>query len=180
MAAMMAHLFLLSLFLLCPVTAANSGEKNSKAQLHEVRAKELDSKWFARQSYFLLEVHGMQGQKLHEDLLPALQEVADSVKGRVTVGKASCKDDASLVAKLGADNGKMPALYLYRYGKILRKWEPVSSWVREGEDIQAGRVKEVSAEDIIEWLEERIEKNEKAERKEKKKQKKDAKSNADL
>merc|ERR1712083_1071133 len=68
-----------------------------------------------------------------------------------------------------------PSLYLYHKGKVIRKWEPVSSWVQKGEEFTQGEVKGVSAEDIVEWTEEHIEKFEKKERKAQKKKEKTTK-----
>merc|ERR1719291_1108742 len=147
---------------------AKEGGSKDAGQLITLTEKQLFSKWFFRQPYFLVEWHGHAGQKLHNDIVPALKEVAQELHGRARVGEHWVKGVTTGVqAKFGLDLGKFPSLHLFRQGEVIRKWEPVTSWVQKGEEFTQGEVKGVTAEDIVEWVQEHMEKAEKKAKKRK-------------
>mmetsp|Transcript_55076 Transcript_55076/g.131249 ORF Transcript_55076/g.131249 Transcript_55076/m.131249 type:complete len:176 (+) Transcript_55076:78-605(+) len=143
------------------VLAAGGGEP----LLLPLTKQQLHSKWFSKQETFLVEFHGHLGQKLHKDLLPALEQVAKELEGRAIVRTCDLREMKEGFEMHGLKDGKLPALLLFRKGEVIRRWEPVTSWVKEGPELEEGRVKEVSAEDIVEWVDEHVEKAKKKRKK---------------
>mmetsp|Transcript_8628 Transcript_8628/g.15508 ORF Transcript_8628/g.15508 Transcript_8628/m.15508 type:complete len:171 (-) Transcript_8628:134-646(-) len=145
--------------------------------LQPLTAQQLRSKWLARQEVFLIEFHGQWGQKLHTDLLPQMEEVVRQLEGRAIVRTCDVREIKEAVEQFNLDESKMPSLLLLSKGEVIRRWEPVASWVKEGEELEQGRVKDVVAEDIVEWVDEQVEK---AKRKKKGKRKTKEKADGDL
>mmetsp|Transcript_27249 Transcript_27249/g.62804 ORF Transcript_27249/g.62804 Transcript_27249/m.62804 type:complete len:172 (+) Transcript_27249:76-591(+) len=155
--------------LLLAILAENCAGDTSLLQ--PLTAQQLRSKWLYRQEVFLIEFHGQWGQKLHNDLQPQMEEVAKQLQGRAIVRTCDVREIKEAVQQFNLDESKMPSLLLLSKGEVIRRWEPVASWVKEGEELEQGRVKEVVAEDIVDWVDEQVEKASKKKKKGKRKSK---------
>eukprot|EP00811_Abedinium_folium_P013454 NODE_22507_length_705_cov_2.884083.p1 GENE.NODE_22507_length_705_cov_2.884083~~NODE_22507_length_705_cov_2.884083.p1 ORF type:complete len:215 (+),score=77.24 NODE_22507_length_705_cov_2.884083:45-647(+) len=155
--------------------------------VREFGEKDLGSKWFARQEWALVEFHGMVAQVIHKNFIPVLDEAAEAMVEagmKITVARADLRHWPGLKKTYKLDEGKFPALYFFRKGKVIRRWEPVMSYVQRsemvpGDDFGQGEMKDATPESIVEWVEDHMEKTEKAERKAEKAAKKAAKKKAD-
>eukprot|EP00812_Abedinium_dasypus_P009905 NODE_3560_length_769_cov_273.539216.p2 GENE.NODE_3560_length_769_cov_273.539216~~NODE_3560_length_769_cov_273.539216.p2 ORF type:complete len:238 (-),score=62.70 NODE_3560_length_769_cov_273.539216:40-672(-) len=154
--------------------------------VREFGEKELGSKWFARQDYALVEFHGMVAQVIHKNFVPIYEEAAEAMLEagmKVTTARADLRHWPNLKKTFNLDEGKFPALFLFRRGKVIRRWAPVMSYIQRsemvpGDDFGRGEMKDATPESIVEWLEDHMEKTEKAERKAEKAAEKAAKKPA--
>eukprot|EP00747_Dinoflagellata_sp_TGD_P082998 gnl/TRDRNA2_/TRDRNA2_161919_c0_seq2.p2 gnl/TRDRNA2_/TRDRNA2_161919_c0~~gnl/TRDRNA2_/TRDRNA2_161919_c0_seq2.p2 ORF type:complete len:165 (-),score=43.30 gnl/TRDRNA2_/TRDRNA2_161919_c0_seq2:169-663(-) len=128
----------------------------SAGEVHKLGEKQISSKWFARQAFFVVAFHGMWDKSLHEEFIPVLDKVAAEMEGQVKVGCSDSRAHSSLAA-IGVRTDKGPSLHLFRKGEYLKKWKPKQSWWGDAtEDMDRSEIElaQVSSaeDDILVWL----------------------------